>query len=177
MEFTVRPARPEDAEGLHAIRTMPGVFEQLLAIPAERLDAQRRYLTEMGPNSHSFTAVTTGADGQELVIGNAGLDVMALPRMRHCADFGIMVHRDYQNQGVGRALLAALIDLADNWLGLQRIELTVYTDNQRAIHLYESFGFQPEGTKRMAALRRGEYADLLLMARLRPHAAAYSKEK
>lgn len=47
------------------------------------------------------------------------------------------------------------------------IELSVYTDNAPAIHLYEKFGFVVEGTARQYALRGGVYVDAHLMARLR----------
>jgi putative acetyltransferase len=63
--------------------------------------------------------------------------------------------------------MAAMIDLADNWLGIHRIELSVYTDNAPAVHLYEKFGFAIEGTARQFALRGGEYVDAYYMARLR----------
>jgi putative acetyltransferase len=43
----------------------------------------------------------------------------------------------------------------------------VYTDNARAVHLYEKFGFTIEGTARRYALRQGTYVDAFLMARLR----------
>lgn len=52
-----------------------------------------------------------------------------------------MVRRDFQNQGIGRAMLEKVLDLADNWLMLVRLELTVFADNERAVHLYESLGF------------------------------------
>jgi len=39
---------------------------------------------------------------------------------------------------------------------------------QRAIKLYESFGFVVGGRKRMAAFRDGKYVDVLVMARIRP---------
>jgi len=49
---------------------------------------------------------------------------------------------------------------------LVRVELTVFTDNERAIHLYEKFGFVKEGVKRLAAIRNGKYEDVLMMARI-----------
>ncbi len=61
---------------------------------------------------------------------------MRNPRLYHSANFGIMVHRDYQNDGVGTGLMKAVLDLADNWLMLVRIELTVFCENERAIHLF-----------------------------------------
>ena len=40
--------------------------------------------------------------------------------MSHGAELGILVHTDYQNQGVGTALMKTVLDLADNWLMLVR---------------------------------------------------------
>ena len=78
-----------------------------------------------------------------------------------------MVRPDCQGQGIGTALLKTLLDLADNWLMLERVELTVFADNHHAIHLYEKLGFEKEGLKRMTVIRNGQYADEYLMARLR----------
>ena len=77
----------------------------------------------------------------------------------------MMVRTEYQGQGIGRRLMENLLELADNWLMLVRIELEVTTDNERAITLYQSFGFEVEGKKKYAIIKDGKYADLLLMGR------------
>jgi RimJ/RimL family protein N-acetyltransferase len=77
-----------------------------------------------------------------------------------------------QGQGVGRALTTALLALADDYLGLERVALDVYVDNARARALYERLGFALEGTQRMAAFRRGTYVDSFRMSRARPRVAA-----
>jgi putative acetyltransferase len=41
--------------------------------------------------------------------------------------------------------MQALVDQADRWLNYRRLELTGWTDNTRAIALYERFGFEREG--------------------------------
>ena len=64
------------------------------------------------------------------------------------------------------ALLAALIDAADNWHAIKRLEHAVFTDNTRAIRLYESFGFEAEGVQRAFAFRAGHCVDALGMARV-----------
>ena len=64
--------------------------------------------------------------------------------------------------------MAALIDYADRWVAVMRIELTVVTDNERAIALYRKFGFVQEGIFRAYGLRDGRYQDVLAMARLHP---------
>ena len=91
-----------------------------------------------------------------------------MSRRSHVASMGMSVHDDFQNRGVGSALMAAMIELADNWLGLRRIELEVYADNAAAIHLYEKFGFVIEGTARDYARRPGGFVDAHHMARLHP---------
>ena len=68
--------------------------------------------------------------------------------MRHTADVGIFVHTDWQGKGVGTALMQTVLDLADNWLMLVRVELEVFTDNVKAIHLYEKLGFVNCGIRR-----------------------------
>ncbi|HET6971680.1 MAG TPA: GNAT family N-acetyltransferase, partial [Phenylobacterium sp.] len=78
------------------------------------------------------------------------------------------VHDAWAGRGVGTALMAAVVDLADNWLQVRRLELSVYADNARAIALYERFGFEREGLNRDYAWRNGAFVDSIAMARLRP---------
>ena len=77
------------------------------------------------------------------------------------------VHDDWHGKGVGSALLTATIDLADKWLNLQRLELHVFSDNETAVHLYQKFGFEIEGTLRHFAFRDGQFVDTYIMAGLR----------
>lgn len=70
-------------------------------------------------------------------------------------------------RGIGTALISELVDMADNWLDIRRLELNVYTDNSVAIRLYEKFGFRREGVFVGYAYREGAYVDSLAMARLR----------
>lgn len=76
----------------------------------------------------------------------------------------------WQGKGVGSRLLAAALDVADNWMNLHRVELTVYADNQAAQGLYRKFGFEVEGLLRDYALRDGKFVDTVSMARLRQSA-------
>lgn len=77
------------------------------------------------------------------------------------------IHDAYHRQGIGKALLFDLMDAADNWLNIVRIELTVFTDNAVAITLYEAAGFETEGVHRAYAFRDGKFADVVAMARIR----------
>ena len=80
----------------------------------------------------------------------------------------ISVHDDWHNQGIGAKLMHSMLDAADQWLGILRLELTVFVDNRFAIALYEKFGFKQEGILEKYAFRNGSYQDVVSMARIHP---------
>ena len=100
-------------------------------------------------------------------VGSASLNRFE-NRRAHAGSIGMAVHDAYAGRGAGSALMAALVGQADNWLNLKRLELNVWSDNTRAMALYERFGFEREGVFRNYAWRDGAYADSVAMARLRP---------
>ena len=159
----VRAREPRDVEALAAIFACPGVIAGTLGLPLRSIEAQREWVARQDPLVHGLVA-----ELDRQVVGSLTLHVEANPRRRHTGGIGMGVHDDYQRQGVGSALLAAALDLADNWLGLERLELTVYVDNAPAIALYKKFGFEIEGTARRFAWSNGQYVDAYTMARLRP---------
>lgn len=166
MDFIIRPVRPGDGEGINVLRRMPGVFETILGFPSERIKRNEDFILNAGPNDHIFVAVTTLKNGEQLIIGQSGLHIGENPRKRHSASFGLMVHKDYQGMGVGTALLKTILEMSDNWLKLVRVDLTVYVDNEKAIKLYEKFGFEKEGIIRKGSIRNGDYVDEMLMSRI-----------
>jgi L-phenylalanine/L-methionine N-acetyltransferase len=160
MDVTIRPVRPDDADAINAIRREPGVIETTLGTPSERIEVNREFIEALGDADHYLVAEVDGR-----LAGFASLRE-GKNRQRHTARLGIIVGREFQGRGIGRALMRALVDIADNYLKLVRVELDVVADNARAIKLYESFGFEVEGRKRKDAIRDGEYVDCLLMARI-----------
>jgi L-phenylalanine/L-methionine N-acetyltransferase len=164
MPITVRPTTIEDAPALHLIFTSPRVIEGTLQLPLQSLDQVRARLQDTLTNSLIYPLVGS-VDGE--VVGSLTLVVNGRARRRHVGELGMAIRDDWQGRGVGTALLHAALDLADNWIGLQRVELDVFTDNAAGIALYQKFGFVIEGTRRRFALRNGTYVDAHCMARLR----------
>src|SRR5262245_23926953 len=146
MNIIVRHAEPGDYEALHAILSCPRVYAGTLHLPFQSVEQVRKRIAEPPPGFYSLVACVEGE-----VVGNLGLHTVDRPRRRHVGDMGMMVRDDWQGKGVGSALMAAMVDLADNWLNLARIELTVYTDNAPAVALYQKYGFAIEGTMRRYA--------------------------
>lgn len=141
----------------------PKVYSGTLQVPYPSREYWRRRITENPESAHYLLAVV-----DERVIGMVSIDTFPTrPRRKHAGAIGISVHEEWQGKGVGAALMRAILDLADNWLNLTRLELEVYADNEAAIHLYERFGFELEGTMRQYAFRDGSYVDSKIMARLK----------
>lgn len=165
MNFNIRPIRNSDAPQLNAIRRQAGVLPNTLGIPSERIERSERFVTNVSDWDHMFVAVS--AEDDNLILGVTGLHIAPNPRLRHSGSIGLSVHEDYQGKGIGKALMAAVVDLADNWLMLKRLELGVLQGNDRALSLYKQFGFEVEGVKRASAIRNGEYVDETIMGRIR----------
>ena len=100
------------------------------------------------------------------IVGQCGCGGSSKRALHHAVGLGIDVHRDYRHQGVGRALMQAMLDWARAHPAIRRVELDVFTHNLPAISLYLKFGFVVEGRKKHAYFKDGRYVDAYLMALL-----------
>jgi putative acetyltransferase len=165
MPFTVRRAEPADYEGIWRNFSDESAYSGTLQLPFPSKEGWRERLAKVEEGNTLLVA----CEG-DTIVGNAGLHGFPRPRRAHAASIGMSVPSEWQGRGVGTALMAAIIELADNWYGYARLELTVFTDNAAALALYRKSGFEVEGTLRAYALRKGALVDVHAMARLRPRA-------
>lgn len=150
-----------------ALMADEAVYAGVLQMPYPTADQWRKRLEAQVADDNNNLHLLAIAENQ--VIASAGIHLFtSTPRRRHAGGLGMSVAAAWQGRGVGTMLMAALLDWADRWMDLLRIELTVYTDNAHAIALYEKSGFVHEGTHRAYALRGGVYVDVHAMARLHP---------
>jgi putative acetyltransferase len=161
-DILIRGVEPGDLPGLADVWNQPRVVWGTLQIPHTSVDARQKRHAAWPPGTTMLAAVR-----DEKIVGSAGLHPMEGRRRAHVATIGMAVHDAYAGRGVGTVLLAAVLEVADKWLNFKRIELTVWSDNTRAIGLYERAGFEREGVLRRYAWRDGDYADAIAMARLR----------
>lgn len=164
MNIIIRRAEPDDYEALYKIYSCPRVIWGTLQLPFPSKEVWHKRLAENESGKFSLVALVEAE-----LVGYLGLKTdPTRPRRRHAGGIGMAVHDDFRGRGVGTALLLAAVDLADNWLNLLRLELTVFTDNEPAVRLYKKCGFEIEGTLRRHSFRAGEYVDVFSMARLHP---------
>jgi len=163
MTITVRRVEPADYEAICQIFSGPRVVWGTLQLPFPSLESWRKRLEESMEGAFRLAACV-----EKQVVGQ--LDLFTFPnhpRRRHVGQIGMAVRDDFHGQGVGTELMHAVVDLADNWLNLSRLELKVHIDNEPALRLYKKFGFEIEGTMSRYAFRAGQYVDAYAMARFR----------
>ncbi|ERK16081.1 MAG: GNAT family N-acetyltransferase [Pantoea sp.] len=160
--ITVRHTTPDDAAVLFQLYSHAETQADTLHLPLQSPALWQERLQNIRPGEQRLVACI---DGQ--VVGQLTVSVLEAMRRRHTATIGMGVDPAFHRRGVGSALMAAMVDLCDNWLQVTRIELTVFADNKAAIGLYQKFGFEIEGTARRYAMRNGALVDTHYMARLK----------
>ncbi|HSC23620.1 MAG TPA: GNAT family N-acetyltransferase [Casimicrobiaceae bacterium] len=157
----VRRAETGDAPAIAKTFAASSAYAGTLQLPFPSASLWEKRLAANGSDDHVLVALVDGE-----IVGNGGLHPASKsPRRRHAGTIGVAVRDDWHGRGVGTALMTAIVDLADNWIGYSRLELTAYTDNEAALALYRKFGFEIEGTARRYAWRGGVLVDAYMMAR------------
>jgi len=163
MNIEIRRVEPGDYKAVQHLHAQPNALRGTLQLPFPSEEMWKKRLEATGEDKYALVASIEGE-----IVAMGGLDLFPKsPRRRHAAHIGLAVHDKWQAKGVGTALMKALIEVADNWLNLSRLELTVFTDNEPAVKLYKKLGFVIEGTYKKFALRDGEQIDAYAMARVR----------
>ena len=163
-QLKIRAFEMTDWEDVAELFLAPNCQWGTLQLPYQSRDRIKQKLENPPLNIHRIVAIIE-QNQKSKVVGLISLQPLS-DRRSHVGQLGMFVHDDYQNQGIGSQLMAAIIDLAENWLNLKRLELQVNTDNASAIHLYEKFGFEKEGILRKNAFCDGVYIDAYTMAKV-----------
>lgn len=161
----MRPIQEEDLPGYVAfLEKLDSETTFLLWEPGERKvnpDVLRERIRQQDQTDGlRLVAVEDGA-----IIGFLVVRRGASRRVSHRADFVIGVLRRGWGRGIGTRMLNAL----EKWAleqGVWRLELGVMAHNERAIRLYEKFGYVREGVKRGAIVVDGQAVDEIIMGKL-----------
>lgn len=162
-ELTIRLARVADAPVLaQAERTIAATPGLLVSQPAELTDerfAQKIAALDGADNGRYLVAQTAGE-----IVGHGLLDPLPLAAVRHVVHLTLAVHPGWHGRGVGRALLASLIEWATAAPAVEKIELHVRSSNTPALILYRKLGFAEIGRwRRKVKVAPGRYVDDVAM--------------
>lgn len=177
--LTLRSTHPDDAASLLCHQQITsGETDFMARYPEECTGTlaamqERLHLLEQHPCSFTVTAFCG-----DRVVG----DLMVTPvrphiKYLHRAQLGMAIQRAYWGAGLGRRMLTlAILQARKN--GFEQLELGVFSDNTRAIHLYESCGFHAWGTQpRAFKLKDGTYRDEIMMVRFFDESACKKEER
>ncbi len=142
-----RNAEREDAEMLLPFLKRVCGETRFLLREADECEDMTIEQEEVFINSHTENEkaclILAELDGE--YVGNASFDVAGGSRRNsHRADIGIALYLDYTGMGIGKKLFALILEMIEK-CGFETAELTVVEGNNRAIHMYESFGFVEVG--------------------------------
>lgn len=146
MECCLRNGTEADGQAVFEIFNLThGQTDFLLTYPEENsMDAaQESQFLKQKMDSEKEIELIAVVDGR--VVGTAGIEAVGHKyKVRHRAEFGISVAREFWGLGIGNALMDACIACARQ-AGYAQLELTVVSENVRAINIYEKAGFTEYG--------------------------------
>ena len=160
--LTTRRATAEDVPEITRIYNQ-GIEDRVATLETElrTVDERAQWLAARGPR---HPVLVSEHDGE--IVAWASLNSFnARPAYAHVADLSIYVERAWRGRGVGRQLLAAVIDAARG-LAYHKIVLAAFPTNAAGMALYQAVGFRTVGVYREQGMLDGRWVDVVVMERL-----------
>lgn len=143
----IRKAIASEAEAILNYCKVVGAESDDLTFGAEgvsiAIEEEREYLESILHSNKQLYLVA--ADGSEIV-DTAVFSSFTKARLAHRAEISISVRKSMWGNHIGTRFMEKIIDFAKNTAGTEIISLEVRSNNERAIALYQKFGFQKIGT-------------------------------
>jgi RimJ/RimL family protein N-acetyltransferase len=166
LRYTIRSAMEKDAKSLSEVRVQ-------IDGETENLDREQgeAYIDETGFNqiikedSERANHLFLVANVKDRIVGFSRCEGNPLKRTSHKVEFGVCVLKEYWGYGIGKKFLEECIHWADA-NGIKKISLNVLETNEKAVRLYQKYGFEVEGIlKKDKHLSDGKYYNTVLMGR------------
>lgn len=166
LKVVIRTPEIEDAEELLCfIKKVCGETNYLLSTPDDMnfsVDGEKAFIeSNLKSKNYLLIALVNGK-----IVGDASLNISNQIKLRHRANIGIAILKDYWNNGIGSVLFEAMIEIAKENENIEQLNLTYAKDNKRGENLYKKFGFVETGVfpKSLKQLD-GTYTDEVFMSR------------
>ena len=167
-ELLIREAEAEDAAELVAFLNRVSLETDFTSLDGEGIlltDTEMELFLDK--QAHSENQITLLALLNDEIAGLVNITADQRKRVRHIGDLFIVIGKKYWNNGLGSFLLEEVVEWAQASGILRRLQLTVQTRNQAAVHLYQKYGFVIEGRQEHGAyIEEGKFIDVYLMGRL-----------
>lgn len=160
-KVVLRPVRMDDAPRFVKWFNDPEVCYFVMT-GGVKLKEEQKWIKEriQGKVKDVFLCVDT-KEGTHI----GSIDLNKINKKNRHASFGIVIgDKKYWNKAFGSEAARLIIGYGFTKLKLHRIDLDVYSYNQRAIKVYKRLGFKKEGIKREHRLWKGKFYDSYLMS-------------
>jgi RimJ/RimL family protein N-acetyltransferase len=166
LNYIVRSAVEADAKKMSQVRVQ-------IDGETENLDREQgeAYIDELGfkeiikEDTESARNLFLVAEVNGRIVGFSRCEGNKLKRTSHKVEFGVCVLKEFWGYGIGKNFLAKTVDWADT-TGIKKITLNVLETNDKAIQLYQKYGFEIEGfLKNDKILSDGNYYTTIVMGR------------
>lgn len=164
-EVKVRRARAADLE--QYAENVQSVADEGRYIFTERMTEERRKSAEkLFKDKGCLVAVAEATEGGERkLVGSLTMTRYGdAEKSRHVRVLGMLVVKGYRGMGIGTRLMEYALKWARAERGVEKVTLGVFSNNKRAFHLYERFGFEVEGVRRRHYYIAGRHEDEIDMA-------------
>lgn len=158
----IRLAQVEDAEATreiynHEVMTSTATFD---LVPRSLVEQQ----TWLGARSGAHAVVVAEEDG--MVVGFGSLSLWRdRPAYATSVENSVYVHREHRGRGIGRMLLAELIEIARAH-GFHAMFARIVGSREASIALHRTLGFELVGTEREVGRKFGRWLDVVVMERM-----------
>ena len=155
-------ARPDDGEAIRAIYNVEVETSTVTFDLRPRTAAEQQAWLAARSGAHTALVAVEGDE----VIGFGSLSpYKERPAYRTSVEDSVYVHRDHQGKGVGRAILAQLVE-AGEASGFHAIFARIVGGHDASIGLHAALGFELVGTEREVGRKFGKWLDVVVMERL-----------
>jgi len=166
-EVLIRKAGPADASRtLPYQRSILTETEYFIKLPEEVTQNLEQEAERIRGHAEDPAQLFLLAETEGRLVGHLRFEPKKLQRISHSGEFGISIVPDFRDQGLGRVILELFLEWAVKAPGIKKVCLEVNAGNERAIRLYERFGFEREGyLKKSVSDCKGGWTDTVLMAK------------
>jgi len=159
--YTIRPARPDDFDGL--VKLIREVSADSTYVVAESVAEQLLYENAVMRHNTVQSRVVFVATVDDAVVGWCHLDLSQLEKLRETARLTVGVAGEYQGEGIG----SQLIERGTDWAranGYRKLYNSVPAVSERALYFLEAHGWQTEGIRRNHYTVDDENVDEVMMS-------------
>ncbi|MGM0840213.1 MAG: N-acetyltransferase family protein [Bacillota bacterium] len=166
VEYIIRNVKVEDAEVLLDIESSVISEGDYFIVVSEEVETkplqEKKERIESILDNIKETLIIAEVNG--VVVGSIEFRSQNRKRLSHTGSVSMSISKNYRDVGIGKALLKALLDWAEENPLIEKVSLGVFSTNQRAISMYKKMGFLEEGRLiKEYKLNHGEYIDDVLM--------------